>query len=257
MPLTGFPYPLACREYRDERPYPLQCEDLRDIVEKVCPTYAPETSPGSGQCTGGALKVCPSGYGPDRPTNRCIRLSPPTCPTGSTLHIAMARGEINRYPICIPDSVQLPEQSPPSNSNAWPCAQGVDFLAINPQTGKFKCVPPAGGSGTTPTPSSGGMSSAPTSTPAPVTPPVDVQTTLEDINQSLKPFRPPTSPGSDKAIERKAILSGNQSLVFIQLVLFILLAVLVAYLLLPPNYANAIAFVLLCVGVAYGFFLRR
>lgn len=85
----------------------------------------------------------------------------------------------------------------------------------------------------------------------------DAATVLRDVNQSLKPFRPPTAPASDKAIERKAILSGNQSLVFIQLVLFILLAVLVSYLLLPTHYANGIAFVLLCVGVAYGFFLRR
>lgn len=85
----------------------------------------------------------------------------------------------------------------------------------------------------------------------------DAASVLRDVNQSLKPFRPPTAPASDKAIERKAILSGNQSLVFIQLVLFILLAVLVSYLLLPTHYANGIAFVLLCVGVAYGFFLRR
>lgn len=258
MPLTGFPYPLACREYRDEPPYPLQCEDLRDIVEKACPTYAPETSPGSGQCTGGVAKVCPAGYGPDRPTGRCIKLSPPSCPSGSTLYTVVARGERNRYPICIPDSAQLPDQPVSANQRDWPCPPGVNFLAYASERSQtFKCIPPAAGSGSTPSPSSGGMSSAPTSTPAPVTPPVDVQTTLEDINQSLKPFRPPTSPGSDKAIERNAILSGNRSLVFVQLVLFILLAVLVVYVVLPPNYANAIAFVLLCVGVAYGFFLRR
>lgn len=94
------------------------------------------------------------------------------------------------------------------------------------------------------------MSSTPTSTPAPLT-------TLEEVNQSLKPFRPPTAPGSDKAIERKAILSGNRSFVFVQLALFILLAVLIAYLILPVSYANGLAFLLLCVGVAYGFFLRR
>lgn len=169
----------------------------------------------------------------------------------------MSMGERNRYPVCIPNSVQLPEKAIPSDPAQFTCPQGVLFYAMDLTTGKYKCIPPAAGSGSTPSPSSGGMSSAPTSTPAPVTPPVDVQTTLEDINQSLKPFRPPTSPGSDKAIERKAILSGNRSLVFVQLVLFILLAVLVVYVVLPPNYANAIAFVLLCVGVAYGFFLRR
>ena len=85
----------------------------------------------------------------------------------------------------------------------------------------------------------------------------DVVGALQDANRTLKPFRPPTAPASDKAIERKAILSGNRSFVFVQLALFILLAVLIAYLILPPNYANGVAFVLLCVGVAYGFFLRR
>jgi hypothetical protein len=98
---------------------------------------------------------------------------------------------------------------------------------------------------------------ATTSTPSSTPAPVDAQTTLEQVNQSLKPFRPPTAPASDKAIERKAILSGNRSLLFIQLVLFILLAVLVVYLVLPTTAANGVAFLLLCVGVAYGFFLRR
>lgn len=95
---------------------------------------------------------------------------------------------------------------------------------------------------------------ATTATPSSTPAPLDV---LEEVNQSLKPFRPPTAPASDKAIERKAILSGNQSLVFIQLALFILLGVLVVYLVLPTTAANGVAFLLLCVGVAYGFFLRR
>lgn len=98
---------------------------------------------------------------------------------------------------------------------------------------------------------------ATTATPSSTPAPADAQTTLEEVNQSLKPFRPPTAPGSDMAIQRKALLSGNRSLVFIQLVLFILLAVLVVYLVLPVTAANGVAVLLLCGGIAYGFFLRR
>jgi hypothetical protein len=87
--------------------------------------------------------------------------------------------------------------------------------------------------------------------------PPSVLDTLTDVNQSLKPFRPPTAPASDMERERKAIQTGRPSFLYIQLALFILLAVLVSYLALPMSTAHGLSFLLLCVGIAVGFFLRK
>ena len=84
-----------------------------------------------------------------------------------------------------------------------------------------------------------------------------MEKTLTDVTQSLKPFRPPTAPASDLERERKAIRSAQPSLVYIQLALFVLLMVLVSYLLLPASVANGVSFLLLAVGIAAGFFLRK
>lgn len=76
--------------------------------------------------------------------------------------------------------------------------------------------------------------------------------------EELKPLRPPTAPSSDIEKERKAILTlqGN-SLLFIQIVLFLVILSMLTYLFVPVTYSNFIVFLLLCVGVALGFFLRK
>lgn len=81
--------------------------------------------------------------------------------------------------------------------------------------------------------------------------------TMADVHNSLKPFRPPTAPSSDLEIERKAIRTSQPSFIYIQLALFVLLAVLVSYVALPASVANGVSFLLLCVGIAAGFFLRK
>jgi hypothetical protein len=80
---------------------------------------------------------------------------------------------------------------------------------------------------------------------------------IENVNKSLKPFRPPTAPSSDLEIERKAIRKTQPSFLYIQLALFLLLSILISYLVLPPSFANGVSFLLLCVGIAAGFFLRK
>ena len=74
----------------------------------------------------------------------------------------------------------------------------------------------------------------------------------------LKPLRPPTAPASDIEQERRAILSsqGNK-LLFIQIVLVLVVLSILAYIVVPSTYSNYIVFLLLCVGVALGFFLRK
>jgi hypothetical protein len=81
---------------------------------------------------------------------------------------------------------------------------------------------------------------------------------LREVTASLKPFRPPTQPSSDLEQERQSILRVIQhNLLLIQIVLFLLVLSLLSYLMLPYEYANGLTFLLLCVGIALGFFLRK
>lgn len=81
---------------------------------------------------------------------------------------------------------------------------------------------------------------------------------MREVIDSLKPFRPPTSPSSDLEKERQEITEiTKRNLYFIQFALMLVVLVLLSYLLLPFDSANMIAFLLLCVGIALGFFLRR
>ena len=81
---------------------------------------------------------------------------------------------------------------------------------------------------------------------------------IRDTTASLRSLRPPTAPSSDLDKERRAIsFDLKRSLTFIQVVLFLVVLSLLAYLLLPTAWAHSIAFLLLCVGIATGFFLRN
>ena len=80
---------------------------------------------------------------------------------------------------------------------------------------------------------------------------------IKEVKDSLKPFRPPTSPSSDLEKERQSITKdAKKNLFFLQLALFLILLVLLSYVILPLEYANPIAFLLLCLGIAVGFFLK-
>ena len=82
--------------------------------------------------------------------------------------------------------------------------------------------------------------------------------TIEEVINSLKPFRPPTAPASDLEKERKEItLLSTRNLYFIQIALFLVVLAMLSYFVLPLDTANLIAFALLSVGIAMGFFLRR
>jgi len=89
----------------------------------------------------------------------------------------------------------------------------------------------------------------------------DVSAAAQDVRKvkdSLRTFRPPTAPASDLEAERKSITEiAKRNLFFIQIALFLVVVVLLNYMLLPIGYANPIAFLLLCVGISLGFFLRR
>ncbi len=81
---------------------------------------------------------------------------------------------------------------------------------------------------------------------------------IQDTSKSLRGMRPPTAPSSDLEKERRAIsFDLKRSLTFIQVVLFLVVLSLLAYLVMPTAWAHSIVFLLLCVGVAVGFFLRN
>lgn len=81
---------------------------------------------------------------------------------------------------------------------------------------------------------------------------------VRDVTNSLRRFRPPTAPSSDLEIQRKAIIDiSNRNLYFVQIALACVILALVGYLILPIGYAHGIAFLILCVAIAVGFFLRK
>ncbi len=86
----------------------------------------------------------------------------------------------------------------------------------------------------------------------------DALKVLRDVTNSLKPFRPPTAPSSDLEKERKAITDiEKQNLFYVQIALFLVVLALLSYVVLPTEGAHATAFLLLCVGISLGFFLRK
>lgn len=81
---------------------------------------------------------------------------------------------------------------------------------------------------------------------------------VERVKNSLKPFRPPTAPSSDLEKERKEITEiAKLNLFFIQVALFLVVLAMLSYFMFSLEVANLIAFALLSVGIAMGFFLRR
>ena len=88
--------------------------------------------------------------------------------------------------------------------------------------------------------------------------PVEFKPVLQELNQSLKPFRPPTAPASDIQIERKYILeSSAPNFLVIQVALAVIVLALLAYVLLPASIAHSIALLLFAVGIAVGIFLKK
>jgi hypothetical protein len=81
---------------------------------------------------------------------------------------------------------------------------------------------------------------------------------IQSTAQALKPLRAKTAPAEDLELERRKIsLDAQQSLVLVQLALFLVFLSLLAYVVLPREWAHGISFLLLCVGIGSGFFLRR
>jgi hypothetical protein len=81
---------------------------------------------------------------------------------------------------------------------------------------------------------------------------------LDTTNKALKPKRPPTAPVDDLSRERQLILQGpGIDVLLIQIALFLAVLSMLSFLVLPRDSAQGLSFLLLCTGVAIGFFLRK
>lgn len=86
----------------------------------------------------------------------------------------------------------------------------------------------------------------------------EIAKALQETNQALRPLRAKTAPAEDLELERRKIsIDAKQSLVLVQLALFLVFLSLLSYVVLPTTWAHGISFLLLCVGIATGFFLQR
>lgn len=83
-------------------------------------------------------------------------------------------------------------------------------------------------------------------------------TAIRDTEKALRPLRAKTAPAEDLERERRAISTEVQrNMLLAQFAIFLVIASMISYLVLPSEWAHGITFLLLCVGIATGFFLRR
>jgi hypothetical protein len=81
---------------------------------------------------------------------------------------------------------------------------------------------------------------------------------LKETNRILNPRKPPTAPAEDLSKERQLILMGpGIDVLMIQVALFFAVLSLLSFLVFSRDIAQGLTFLLLCTGVAIGFFLRK
>jgi hypothetical protein len=81
---------------------------------------------------------------------------------------------------------------------------------------------------------------------------------LKETNRTLKPRRPPVAPADDLSKERQLLLMGpGIDVLMIQVALFFAVMSLLSFLVFSREVAQGMSFLLLCTGVAIGFFLRK
>lgn len=201
---------------------------------------------------------CPEGY-IGAGFNKCVKREPAVCPPGTTIHNVMGLpSAVREGAKCVPNSVSTYEANLPEMGPGKP-APTADQLAKICKPGDklgWKVTPGEkpiclGVSSSTTHGTSGPQESSAEDISA-------SKTVIQQVIDSLKPFRPPTAPSSDIEKERKEITElAKRNLFFVQAALFLVVLAMLTYLMFPLETANLIAFALLCVGIAMGFFLRR
>lgn len=86
----------------------------------------------------------------------------------------------------------------------------------------------------------------------------EAATAVQRTTDALRVARPPTAPANDLEKERREIsFELRQNMLLVQISLFLVVVSMLCYLLLPLGWAQGITFLLLCVGIATAFFLKR
>lgn len=200
---------------------------------------------------------CPEGY-LGAGINKCIKREPAVCPPGTEPYtmISITTG-IPEGTKCVPSNIPTyPARLPPRDRQPTP-AELSNICNPRDKLGG-KAVPGALPVCLRSTTQQGASS---TTDRKQESSPEDISTsksTIQEVIDSLKPFRPPTAPSSDLEKERKEITElAKRNLFFIQAALFLVVLAMLSYFMFSLDTANLIAFGLLCVGIAMGFFLRR
>jgi hypothetical protein len=87
----------------------------------------------------------------------------------------------------------------------------------------------------------------------------EINNQYKEATDAVKSRRPPTAPAEDIQKIRNEILNPIQTpgVLYIQICLFIIFLCLLAYLVMPAGYAHGVVFLLLCVALSIGIFLRK
>lgn len=213
---------------------------------------------------------CPNGSAPPMSDFKCADTgNRPTCPEGSLLYMVFSRDAANPKLSCVPSNLIYEGQWPDGPRTQNPCRSQTDSAGLHiPATGSPpaenpKCINTSTGeseaaSGTTSGTTSGSTSGTTSGSTTTTNGFEDVTSKFRQLIDSLRPFRPPTAPASDLEKERKEITDiAKQNMFYVQVALFLVVLAMLSFFVFPLDTANLIAFALLCVGIAMGFFLRR
>lgn len=169
---------------------------------------------------------CPSGKVFDREKRKCFDRIP-VCPANTKYYVVIPESGNPSKAICVPNDVK--KYNAPQGLR---CTSGDIAIHDGDMNKSIECV----------------------SAQEKERPPSE----FREVIDSLKPFRPPTAPASDLEKERKEITNlAKRDMFFVQAALFLVVLSMLSYFMFSLDTANLIAFALLCVGIAMGFFLRR
>jgi hypothetical protein len=86
----------------------------------------------------------------------------------------------------------------------------------------------------------------------------DAANEVKEVTKSLNATRPAVAPGDEADKEHRTIMGiVSQRLLLLQAVLALVVVALIGYFVLPLNAAHALTFLLACVGIAIGIFLKE
>lgn len=195
--------------------------------------YSPAKCPDGSDSIGVAANLkCASGYKIVPPRDKVV------CPSDQTLFPA------KNGTFCAPNSVTY-KANPDKNCKG----DDVNVFGV--------CIPKVNPTSTTTSTATTTQAAAAFSSYESQSANVAIDDKYKQELDAIKPLRPPVAPAQDIQKVKKQILDPQPSMLFLQIALFLVFLSLLGYIVLSPTYAHMVAFVLLCIGVSLGFFLKK